>query len=106
MTFRHIGYGVLVAAAATAMIGWPSASDAKAKAMAPKPEPLRFCTGFEYKPVCTTLNGVRHTYGSACWAARDGARVIAQGACKPAMMHKAKMAKKMPKKMDKPAMKK
>ena len=36
----------------------------------------------QYAPVCGELNGVSKTYSNACFAAADGAKVIAQGPCR------------------------
>ena len=41
----------------------------------------RVCTR-EYKPVCASRAGVLRTYPNACEARVDGARIVAQGACK------------------------
>ena len=67
-------------------------------------------------PVCGAKGGMKFTYANSCFAAKDGAKVVSQGACPPAKAHKkdkkakkaAKPAKKMEKKSDvkKPAAKK
>ena len=36
----------------------------------------------QYAPVCGERNGVTKTYSNACFAAADGAKVIAQGPCR------------------------
>ena len=36
----------------------------------------------QYAPVCGELNGVTKTYPNACFAAADGAKIIAQGPCR------------------------
>jgi hypothetical protein len=36
----------------------------------------------QYAPVCGELNGVSKTYSNACFAAADGAKIIAQGPCR------------------------
>jgi len=36
----------------------------------------------QYAPVCGEMNGVTKTYSNACFAAADGAKVIAQGPCR------------------------
>jgi hypothetical protein len=39
------------------------------------------CT-LQYQPVCATRGGMTRTYGNACQARADGARIIAQGECR------------------------
>ncbi|MBI3705635.1 MAG: hypothetical protein HY244_17715 [Rhizobiales bacterium] len=74
--------------------------------MAAPPPPPAFCT-MEYKPVCAVKGGMKFTYSNACFAAKDGAKVVSQGPCKAAKAMKAGGKKKMaPKKAAKPAMKK
>jgi len=98
MSLKHIAFSALIVALAAGVAGWSTPSEAKHKmAAAPKPEPLRFCTGFEDKPVCGMINGARQTFGSECWAKQQGAKIMAQGACKPPKAHK--MAAKKPMKM-------
>jgi len=36
----------------------------------------------QYAPVCGTINGVTKTYSNSCFAAADGAKIIAQGPCR------------------------
>jgi hypothetical protein len=36
----------------------------------------------QYAPVCGKLNGVTKTYSNSCYAAAEGAKVIAQGPCR------------------------
>ena len=36
----------------------------------------------QYAPVCGEINGVAMTYSNACFAAADGAKVVAQGPCR------------------------
>lgn len=43
--------------------------------------PPSVCTQ-QYAPVCGEINGVTKTYSNACFAAADGAKVIAQGPCR------------------------
>jgi len=102
MTLKHIVFGALIVALTAGAAGWSTPSEAKHKmAAAPKPEPLRFCLAFEDKPVCGVINGARQTYGSECWAAKDGAKIVAQGACKAPKMHKMAAKKPMKKPMKK-----
>ncbi len=51
----------------------------------PAPQPAaparpEVCTE-QYVPVCGEKNGARRTYSNACFAAVDGARVVADGPC-------------------------
>jgi len=39
------------------------------------------CT-MQYDPVCGVRNGVSKTYSNACFAAADGAKVVAKGPCR------------------------
>lgn len=43
--------------------------------------PPSVCTQ-QYAPVCGEINGVTKTYSNTCFAAADGAKVIAQGPCR------------------------
>jgi hypothetical protein len=56
------------------------------------------------KRVCAVKGGMKFTYANACYAAKDGAKVVSQKACPAAKA--AKPAKKSAKKMAKPAKKK
>lgn len=107
MKIKSLGYAVLIAVAAAAVvIGSAGTGEAKSKkkTAAPPPPPPIICT-LEYKPVCATKGGLKFTYSNACWAAKDGAKVVSQGACKAKKAVKAgKM--KAAEKMAKPAMKK
>ena len=110
MNYKSIGYAVVVAATAVVLvIGSAVPSEAKGKkkaAAAPAPVPV-FCFGVE-KPVCATRGGQKFTYANACYAAKDGAKVVSQGACKPskAMKGGKKAGKKAAKKADKKPAKK
>ena len=52
------------------------------------PAPAQFLFGKQpictqqYQPVCATRGGMTRTYGNACQARADGARVVAQGECR------------------------
>ena len=96
MKLKNIGYAVSIAAAAF-VIGSGGASEAKAKKkMAAPPPPPAFCP-WEYKPVCAVKGGMKFTYSNACWAAKDGAKVVSEKACpapKAAKAHKKKAGKK------------
>jgi len=105
MTLKTITHAAFIAVAAGAfVVGLTGASEAKAKKAAPPPPNPGPC--FEISaPVCGLKGGMRFTYANACFAAKDGAKVVSQGACKPAKAHKK--AKKAAKPADKkPAAKK
>jgi hypothetical protein len=109
MKLKTIAYAAFIAIAAGAfVIGSGGASEAKGKkkmaAPPPEPGPCFMIAG----PVCGAKGGMKFTYANACYAAKDGASVVAKGACKPAKAHKkAKKVAKPAKKMDKkPAAKK
>lgn len=116
MKLKTIAYAAFIAAAAGAfVIGSVGPSDAKAKKMAAPPPNPGPC--FEISaPVCGVKGGMKFNYANACFAAKDGAKVVSKGACPTAKAHKkhkkAKKAatpeKKMEKKSDakKPAAKK
>ena len=106
--FKRSGYAALIAFSAVVfVIGSTVSGQAKAmkKMAAPPPPPPAFCMMI-YKPVCAVRHGQAFTYANSCYAAKDGAKVIHQGACRVhhKMMHRA--VKKMKKPMKKPAMKK
>lgn len=63
---------VLAAAAAT-----PARAQDQTKSR-PRPQ---ICTE-QWAPVCGKKNGVTKTYSNACFAAADGAAVVAQGPCR------------------------
>jgi hypothetical protein len=52
-----------------------------------------FCTMI-YKPVCAERGKMQFTYANACFAQKDGAKVIHEGKCKPPKKAKPKKAKK------------
>ena len=100
MTLKTIGYAALLAATAAAFsMGAPTTGEAKAKMKAAEPVPV-VCP-LIVSQVCAVKGGMKFTYSNACFAAKDGAKVISQGACKVTKPHK-----KAAKKMAKPAMKK
>jgi len=107
---KKLGYAALVACFAAAFaIGSATTGEAKAKkkAAAPPPPPPVICL-FNYQPVCGIKGKTKSTWANACFAAKNGAKVISQGACK-AHVAKKKPAKKkaaMKKTMKKPATKK
>jgi hypothetical protein len=109
MKFKHIGYAAFIAATAAAIaIGsaGPSQAKGKKKMAAAPPQPV-ICFNMG-TPVCATKAGAKYTFANACWAAREGAKVIANKACPAPKATKAKKAggKKMAKPAKKKAMKK
>lgn len=105
MKFKHIGYAAFIVATAAAIaIGsaTPSQAKSKKKMAAPPPQPV-ICFNMG-APVCATKAGAKYTFANACWAAREGAKVIANKACPAPKAMKAKKAGG--KKMAKPAKKK
>lgn len=97
MKLRNFAYGAaVVLASALIIVGTAGTSEAAGKkgkkAAAPPPPPPVICTT-DYKPVCGVRQNLRFTYSNACFAQKDGAKVVGQGACKP-----AKAAKKAAKK--------
>ena len=94
MTLKTIGYGAAVVAAAL-VIGWSGASQAKGKkAAAPPPPTPIWCMFNVQEPVCAKGAAGTMTYANFCFAQKEGATIIAKGACKP-----AKAGKKMKMKM-------
>lgn len=96
MKLRNIAYaGVIALASAVMVLGTAGTSEAKGKkkvAAAPQ-SPAVFCFHLN-KPVCAAKGGLNFTYSNACWASKDGAKVVSEGACKPKAATKAKKAKK------------
>jgi len=97
MKLKNIGYAAVMAIAAAAfVIGSAGPSEAKHKkkmAEAPAPTPV-LCMPGSGKPVCGTRGGMKFTYASACYAAKDGAKVISSKACPAAKPAKKKAMKK------------
>jgi hypothetical protein len=97
MQLKTFAYAVAIATtAAVVAVGTASPSFAakkKAKAMAAE-EPTAFCFQAQM-PVCATRGGMKMTYASACFAQKDGAKVVSEGACgaKKMSMKKAKKKK-------------
>jgi hypothetical protein len=97
MKLRNIGYAAFIAATAAAFVigsGGPSEAKGKKKEAAPPPVICFNTTG----QVCGERGGKKYTYASACWAAKDGAKVVSGKACpapKAAKQHK-KGGKKKP----------
>ncbi len=102
MNYKSLGYAVVVTAtAAVLVIGSAIPSEAKGKkkaAVAPAPTPI-ICP-LDYKPVCAVKGGMKFTYSNACFASKDGAKIVSEGPCKAskAMKKGGKKAKKAAKK--------
>jgi hypothetical protein len=95
MQLKTIAYALLIAGTAavlavgTASPGFAAKKKAKTAAEAPSP----FCFQVQ-KPVCATRGGMKMTYASACFAQKDGAKVISEGACGAKKMSMKKGGKK------------
>jgi hypothetical protein len=82
MRLKNFGHAALIAFATAAfVIGSAATGEAKAKKEMAAPPPPYICNWL-YKPVCGAKGGGMNTYSSACWAAKDGAKIMYQGACK------------------------
>jgi hypothetical protein len=66
---------------------------AKKKAKAEAPQPMAWCFQ-QQTPVCATRGGLKMTYASTCFAEKDGAKVVSQGACGAKKMSMKKGGKK------------
>jgi hypothetical protein len=94
MKLKNICYGALMTLATAAFVlGSAGSSEAaKKKKAEAAPVPV-ICWGVN-KPVCATRGGQKFTYASACYAAKDGAKVVSQKACPAKKAVKAKKGKK------------
>jgi len=92
MKLKNIGYAVVIAATAAAfVIGSAIPSDAKGKKKkAETAPPPATCFLADSKPVCATKGGMKFTYAGACYAAKDGAKVMSGKACPAPKAMKAK----------------
>jgi hypothetical protein len=91
MQAKTIAYALLIAVAA---VGTASPSfAAKKKAQTAAAEPTAFCFQAQ-NAVCATRGGQKYTYASTCFAQKDGATVVSQGACGAKRMSKKKSGKK------------
>ena len=102
MKLKNIGYVAIVAATAVMFVlgsAVPSEAAKKKKAAAAAPPPAT-CWGVPDKAVCATKGGLKFTYANACYAAKDGAKVVSSKACpaKKAMKAGKKKGKKAAKK--------
>ena len=97
MTIRNLAYTALVGAAAVAFVigsAVPSEAAKKKKAAAAPPPQPASCLMLPEGPVCATKGGMKFTYASACYAAKDGATGAKPGACKAAKAAKSGSGKK------------
>jgi hypothetical protein len=83
MKLRTIGYASIIAVAAIALaIGSATTGEAKGKkksaAAAPAPA---WCPFVQPQPVCAVKGKQKFTYADACFAAKDGAKVVSNKAC-------------------------
>ena len=102
MKLKTIGYAAFIAATAAAfVIGSSGISEAKHKAKAKEAGPPPVICFNTTGQVCAERGGKKYTYASACWAAKEGAKVVSNKACpapKAAKPHKKGGKKKMGKK--------
>ena len=99
MQIKTIAYALLIAgSAAIVAVGTASPSfAAKKKTKVAAEESTPFCLQAQ-KAVCATRGGLKMTYASACFAQKDGATVVSEGACgakKMSMKKSGKKSKKM-----------
>ena len=97
MNLKRIGYGVAVAAMTVGFAlasATPSEAATKKKAAAKPAVPYQSCLLMPETKVCGTKGGLKFTYANACYASRDGAKVVSQKACPAPKAKKAKKAKK------------
>jgi hypothetical protein len=83
MQLKKIAFTLLIGAAAAMAATSPSFAAKKKKPKAEAPQPMISCFQ-QQTPVCATRGGMKMTYASACFAEKDGAKVVSQGACKAA----------------------
>lgn len=109
MKLKNIGYAAVVAMSAIGFVLGSTGSSEAAKAKktaAPPPQPGP-CFDVQ-KQVCGERGGMKFTYANACFANKDGAKVISDKACPAQKAVKAgkKKAKKAMKKAGKKTAKK
>jgi len=82
MTLRMFGYAAVVALTAAAfVVGSAAPGEAKAKKKAEAAPLPPACQLAPDKAVCGQKGGMKFTYKNACYAERDGAKVVSDGAC-------------------------
>jgi hypothetical protein len=99
MQLKHIAYTLLIAGTAAVVATSPSfAAKKKAKSYAEDATPM--CLQPQ-KAVCGMKGTQKFTYASACFALKDGAKIVGDSACSPAKKAKKMSMKKPAKKADK-----
>jgi hypothetical protein len=83
----------LIACAAVFAVAAAASGQAKVKKMMEAAPPPVFCPLIE-KPVCGETHGVRTTYHNACFAEKNGAKILYNGACRVYHVHHKAMKKK------------
>ena len=103
MQLKKIAFTLLIAGTAAVVATSPSfAAKKKAKSYAEDSTPM--CLQ-PHKAVCGMKGTQKFTYASACFALKDGAKIVGDSACSPAKKAKKKMSMKKPaKKADKKKM--
>jgi len=92
MQFKTVAYALLIVGIAAVGTTSPSfAAKKKVKAAAEEPSP--FCFQVQ-NPVCATRGGMKMTYANSCFAEKDGAKVVSEGACGAKKMSMKKAGKK------------
>ena len=92
MQLKKIAYTLMIAGTAAMVMASPSFA-AKKKAKAAEAQPMAWCFQ-QQTPVCATRGGMKMTYASACFAQKDGATVVSEGACGAKKMSMKKGGKK------------
>lgn len=94
MNLNRLGYATVIAAMTVAFAlasATPSEAAKKKKEAEAKPAPQAVsCVLVPETKVCGTKGGMKFTYANACFAAKDGAKVVAQTACPAPKAAKAK----------------
>jgi hypothetical protein len=107
MKLKSLGYAALIAVTAVVFaLASATTGEAKGKKKKAAAAPTPVLCFYQHKPVCATKGGLKFTYDNACWAAKDGAKVISNKACPAKKAKKAKKPKKKAAKAKKPAKKK
>jgi hypothetical protein len=95
MKLRSLTSAAIIAAVAGAVVvvsAGVSEAKAKKKEAAPQAPPPVFCPMI-YAPVCAVKGDIRQTYANACFARKDGAKIVSEGPCKPKPAAKPKKKK-------------
>ena len=105
MQLKHIAYTLLIAGTAAMVATSPSFAAKKKMEKSYADQMTPMCLQPQ-KPVCGAKGSQKFTYASACFAMKDGAKIVSDSACKVAKkkMHKKMSMKKPMKKGDKKKM--